>query len=113
MTNALSGVTTAPSGDASIGGVTTIPVRPAATTLHWRRQKKDGLVKILAEPTVMAVSGQKAVSGGKIFIPVSRVNNGSTTFELAEKEFGVSLKFIPTVLADGRINLRVNLRSPS
>jgi pilus assembly protein CpaC len=58
----------------------------------------------------MAVSGQEGsfLAGGKIFIPVSRVNNGSTTFELEEKDFGVSLKFIPTVLADGRINLRVN-----
>lgn len=110
---AFTGVTTAPSGDASLGGVTTtVPVATGSnnTSLGVDAQKKDGLVKILAEPTVMAVSGQEGsfLAGGKIFIPVSRVNNGSTTFELAEKEFGVSLKFIPTVLADGRINLRVN-----
>lgn len=108
------GATTAPAGDASIGGATTtIPIQSGrnTTSLGVDAQKKDGLVKILAEPTVMAVSGQEGsfLAGGKIFIPVSRTNSGgATTFELAEKEFGVSLKFTPTVLANGRINLRVN-----
>ena len=41
-------------------------------------QKRDGLVKMLAEPTVMAISGQEAsfLAGGKIFIPVSQTNTG-------------------------------------
>jgi pilus assembly protein CpaC len=111
---AFTGASTAPAGDASIGGsTTTIPIAAGKnnTSLGVDAQKKDGLVKVLAEPTVMAVSGQEGsfLAGGKIFIPVSRTSNsGTTTFELAEKEFGVSLKFTPTVLADGRINLRVN-----
>ena len=75
-------------------------------------EKKDGLVRILAEPTVMAVSGQEGsfLAGGKILIPVAQNNTGSsgTTITLEEKEFGVGLKFTPTVLADGRINLRVS-----
>lgn len=73
-------------------------------------QKRDGLVKVLAEPTVMAISGQEAsfLAGGKIFIPVSQVNNnGIPTITLEEKEFGVAVKFTPTVLAGGRINLKV------
>ena len=73
-------------------------------------QKHDGLVKILAEPNIMAVSGQEAsfLAGGKIFIPVSQTNNGGTpTITLEEKEFGVAVKFTPTVLAGGRINLKV------
>lgn len=73
-------------------------------------QKDDGLVRILAEPTVMAISGQKGsfLAGGKIFIPVA-VDNGSTgrTVTLEEKEFGVSVGFLPTVLEGGRINLEV------
>lgn len=73
-------------------------------------QKTDGLVKVLAEPTVMAISGQTGsfLAGGKIFIPVAQTNGvGGTTVTLEEKEFGVSVKFTPTVLGGGRINLRV------
>jgi pilus assembly protein CpaC len=73
-------------------------------------QKRDGLVKVLAEPTVMAISGQEAsfLAGGKIFIPVSQTNNnGQPTITLEEKEFGVAVKFTPTVLDGGRINLKV------
>jgi pilus assembly protein CpaC len=73
-------------------------------------QKRDGLIKVLAEPTVMAISGQEAsfLAGGKIFIPVSQSNsNGVPMITLEEKEFGVAVKFTPTVLAGGRINLKV------
>ena len=74
-------------------------------------QKTDGLVKVLAEPTVMAISGQTGsfLAGGKIFIPVSQDSGvgGARTITLEEKEFGVSVKFTPTVLGGGRINLRV------
>ena len=69
-------------------------------------QKSDALVRILAEPNVMAVSGQEGsfLAGGRIFIPVAQDNNKIT---LEEKEFGVGLRFTPTVLSGGRINLRV------
>jgi pilus assembly protein CpaC len=69
-------------------------------------QNQDGLVRILAEPNVMAISGQQGsfLAGGKIFIPVAHDNNKIT---LEEKEFGVGLRFTPTVLAGGRINLQV------
>ena len=73
-------------------------------------QKDDGLVKILAEPTVMAISGQKGsfLAGGKIFIPVAVDNAGlGRSITLEEKEFGVSVSFLPTVLDGGRINLEV------
>ena len=73
-------------------------------------ENRDGLVKILAEPTVMAVSGQEAsfLAGGKIFIPVAQTGlAGANTITLEEKEYGVAVKFTPTVLGGGRINLRV------
>jgi pilus assembly protein CpaC len=73
-------------------------------------QKKDGLVRVLAEPNIMAISGQSAsfLSGGKIFIPVAQThNNGGTTITLEEKEFGVGLKFTPTVLEGSRVNLKL------
>lgn len=69
-------------------------------------QKQDSLVRVLAEPNVMAISGQEGsfLAGGKFYIPVAQDNNRIT---LEEKEFGVGLRFTPTVLAGGRINLRV------
>lgn len=71
--------------------------------------KSDGLVKILAEPNIMAMSGQEGsfLAGGKIYIPVPQTSVGGTTITLEEKEFGVGLKFTPTVLEGGRINLKV------
>ncbi|MFT5642667.1 MAG: pilus assembly protein CpaC [Janthinobacterium sp.] len=73
-------------------------------------QKRDGLIKVLAEPTIMAISGQEAsfLAGGKIFIPINQTSSGGiATITLEEKEFGVAVKFTPTVLEGGRINLRV------
>lgn len=82
----------------------------AARSFNIDGQRQDGLVKILAEPTVMAISGQEAsfLAGGKIFIPVAQsAAGGAPTITLEEKEYGVAVKFLPTVLAGGRINLRV------
>ncbi|MXN73762.1 secretin [Burkholderia sp. 4701] len=73
-------------------------------------QNTDNLVKILAEPNLVTISGQEAtfLAGGKIFIPVPQSNNGGgTTITLQEEEFGVALKFLPTVLSNGRISLKV------
>lgn len=71
-------------------------------------EDKDTVVKILAEPNIIAISGQEGsfLAGGKFFIPVPQggVNNAIT---LEEKDFGVGLKFTPTVLENGLINLRV------
>jgi pilus assembly protein CpaC len=60
----------------------------------------------------MAISGQQAsfLSGGKIFIPVSRDPagiGGFATITLEEKEFGIGVKFTPTVLGGSRINLKM------
>ncbi|MDP2441010.1 type II and III secretion system protein family protein [Rhodoferax sp.] len=69
-------------------------------------EKKDGLIKILAEPNLVAISGQEAsfLAGGKIFIPVPDGDGGIT---LEEREYGVGVKFTPTVLEGGRIHLKV------
>ena len=73
-------------------------------------EKQDGLVRILAEPTIVAMSGQEGsfLVGGKVFIPITQsVGTGGTAVTLQEREFGVGLKFVPTVLDGGRISLRV------
>ncbi|WP_241277109.1 type II and III secretion system protein family protein [Burkholderia cenocepacia] len=73
-------------------------------------QNTDNLVKILAEPNLVTISGQEAtfLAGGKIFIPIPQSSgNGTSSITLQEEEFGVALKFTPTVLANGRISLKV------
>lgn len=80
------------------------------TAITLDAEVKNGLVKILAEPTIMAMSGQEGafLAGGKIFIPVPQSGaSGAVGVTLEEKEFGVGLRFTPTLLEDGRINLRV------
>jgi pilus assembly protein CpaC len=77
--------------------------------------ERKGLVKTLAEPTLIALSGETAsfLAGGEFPVPVVQNNgggggnggNGSVTIEF--KPFGVGLSFTPTVLDDGVINLVV------
>jgi pilus assembly protein CpaC len=66
----------------------------------------NGLVTMLAEPNLTAVSGETAsfLAGGEFPIPVSQTL-GQVSIEY--KQYGVSLSFTPTVLADGRISMRV------
>lgn len=79
--------------------------------LRINGEKDDGIARVLAEPNIMAISGQQAsfLSGGKIFIPVAQTNAGGvgSTITLEEKEFGVGVKFTPVVLEGQRINLKV------
>lgn len=113
--NLAAGSVTGTGGAVISGGVagatatTTVATR-SASLLGIDAEKKDGLVRVLAEPNIMAISGQHAsfLSGGKIFIPVAQDNSrGGTTITLEEKEFGVGLKFTPTVLDGTRVNLKL------
>jgi pilus assembly protein CpaC len=68
--------------------------------------ERDGLVTTLSEPNLTALSGETAefLAGGEFPIPLSQ-GLGTTTIEY--KKFGVSLAYTPTVLANGRISIRV------
>ena len=68
--------------------------------------KEDGLVKVLAEPTLIALSGQSAnfLAGGDFPIPVPQ---GLGTVAIEYKTFGVGLNFTPTVLSEDVINIKV------
>lgn len=75
-------------------------------------EAKRGQLKILAEPTIIAVSGKEAnfLVGGKVFIPIPQGGNGGSgqgAITLEEREYGVGLKFTPTVHDDDRIMLAV------
>ena len=68
---------------------------------------REGLISILAEPNLTAVSGETAsfLAGGEFPIPVKQDNDGGVTVEF--KPFGVALDFTPTVLSDDRISIKV------
>jgi pilus assembly protein CpaC len=67
----------------------------------------DRLISVLAEPNLTAQSGEVAsfLAGGEFPVPVAGGNNGQLTIEF--RQFGVSLAFVPTVLSNDRVNLRV------
>ena len=68
--------------------------------------KEDGLVKILAEPTLITLSGQEAnfLVGGEFPVPVPQ---GLGTVGIDYKTFGVQLVFTPTVLSEDVISIQV------
>lgn len=73
-----------------------------------RSMEQAGVVKILAEPTLSAISGESAtfLAGGEFPIPVG-FDQDTDTVIIEFKEFGVSLAFTPVVLAEERISLKV------
>ena len=95
----------------SAGGAGVLDIlRLAGGSISIDADKQDGLVKLLAEPNLIAISGQEGsfLAGGRVFIPVAQSGGvGAATFTLQEESFGVGLKFTPTVLEGGRINLKV------
>ena len=100
------GVLSSPAGSTGAG----ISLGRGNETIKLEAEIKNGLIKVLAEPNIMAVSGQEGsfLAGGKIFIPVPQSSSsGISTITLEEREYGVGLKFLPTVLEGGKINLRV------
>lgn len=74
-----------------------------------RALEHDGLFKLLAEPNLVAISGEEAefLAGGEIPIPVPQGGSGSTTISIEYKPFGVAVRFRPFVLNENRIRMEV------
>jgi pilus assembly protein CpaC len=70
--------------------------------------ERNGMIRVLAEPNLTAVSGESAkfLAGGEFPFPVSRDRDGNVQLEF--KPFGVGLGFTPVVLSEGRISLRIS-----
>jgi len=70
-----------------------------------------GLVSELAEPNLTALSGETAefLAGGQFPIPVAQGGSGTSgvAISIEYKNYGVSLAYTPTVMANGHISLRV------
>jgi pilus assembly protein CpaC len=69
------------------------------------------IAKILAQPTIVSLSGQKAqlLSGGEVPIPVPQGGAQQTQITIQYKEYGVKMWFVPTVLAGNVIDVQVYL----
>lgn len=83
-------------GDSSIGGMI-------------RALERDGLFKLLAEPNLVAVSGEQSefLAGGEIPIPVPQGTGDTTRVTIEYKPFGVAVRFKPFVLSDNRLRMDV------
>jgi pilus assembly protein CpaC len=92
------------SGRTTIGGLGTLFGLDILGALDLG--ETNGQVSTLANPNLTALSGETGsfLAGGEIPIPVSQ---GLGAVSVEYKQYGVSLAYTPTVLADGRISLRV------
>ena len=74
--------------------------------------ERNGVARVLAEPTVTAVSGESAkfTAGGEVPVPSGETCNpttGACVVTVAFRPYGVNLTFTPLVLGEGRIQLRI------
>lgn len=71
--------------------------------------ERKGMARILAEPTLLATSGQTAsyLAGGEFPVPVTQGGSSNGGITIQYKEFGVRLRLSPTVLSRDRISLKV------
>ena len=70
----------------------------------------NNILRVLAEPTLVAMNGQKAsfLAGGEIPIPVPQSSGtGATTITIQYKKYGVQLDLTPTILSAHRIALHI------
>jgi pilus assembly protein CpaC len=100
-------------GYPGIAGPTALTAHNPDNTLRATLQafERNGVSRILAEPTVSAVSGESAklTVGGEIPVPTapSCTGNGVCQIGTEFKQYGVTLRFSPVVLAEGRILLHL------
>ncbi|MDB5532306.1 MAG: secretin [Hyphomicrobiales bacterium] len=90
-------------------------VCPNAIGATLQAFERYGVARVLAEPTVTAISGETAkfTAGGELPVPSSQTCTPTTTGAvvcttgITFKTYGVTLNFTPVVLAEGRILLRI------
>lgn len=71
--------------------------------------RENGLARTLAEPNLVAISGQTAtfLVGGEVPLSVVSSTGGTSTISIFYKEFGIRLAFTPTVLGEQIVRLHV------
>jgi pilus assembly protein CpaC len=86
----------------------TVALGTKSVTATLRALEAAGVTRVLAEPTLTAISGESAsfIAGGKFPYPTPPTQAGGGP-GYAWQTFGVSLTFTPVVLSEGRISLKV------
>jgi len=81
----------------------------ASIELLIRALSSKGLLKSLAEPNLMTLPGREAsfLAGGEFPYPAVQGGGGNNAVSIVFKEFGIRLKFTPTITRSGSIRLKV------
>jgi pilus assembly protein CpaC len=97
-------------------GALTIPLGTSGAAMTLQAYERYGVSRVLAEPTVTAVSGESAkfTAGGEIPVPQNSTCTPSgaslqpiCTVGITFKQYGVTLNITPVVLSEGRILVRL------
>ncbi len=83
-----------------------------STNFTLKALERAGLSRVLAEPTVTAISGESAkfTAGGEVPVPKGQTCDPATRvcqLQIEYKPVGVALNFTPIVLSDGKISMRI------
>jgi pilus assembly protein CpaC len=101
------------------GGLITNGVGSAVNILLQRRDinltvaiqalQNKNLLEMLAEPNLLAISGQQAsfLAGGEFPFPMVQPSSGASAISIMWREYGVRLNFLPQVTPRGTIRLKV------
>jgi pilus assembly protein CpaC len=75
----------------------------------FRALQDNNLLSVLAAPNLSAVSGTEAafLAGGEFPIPIVSGSMGMQTLTIQFKEYGIKLKFLPTVLDSALVRIKV------
>lgn len=97
------------SWSASSAATLLVGIPNAKLDMLFKALAENQYLKLLANPTLVALSGEKAsfLAGGEFPIPVPQDGGGATSITIEYREYGVRLTFQPFVLGDGSIRLYV------
>ena len=81
----------------------------ASIELLIRALTSKGLLRSLAEPNLIALPGKEAtfLAGGEFPYPAVQGGGGNNSVSIVFKEFGIRLRFTPTITRNGSIRLKV------
>jgi pilus assembly protein CpaC len=93
----------------NINMITSFRAAGASWTGFIDALKDEELLKVLAEPTLITLSGKPAnfLAGGEFPVPVPQPSAAGTIVTIQYKPFGIGLNFTPTVLSNNRISMLV------
>jgi pilus assembly protein CpaC len=94
----------------SVNGVLSFLGNGATWTTFIDALQDNGLLRVLAEPTLITQSGKTAnfLAGGEFPVPVPQASITTPIITIQYKPYGVGLNFTPTVLSGGRIHMVVS-----